>query len=157
MPAGYDLAISNPPYFKLPGTDSRATAASSIVHGQPNVYALFMSLTAALLAPSGVMVTITPRSFATGDYFRRFREHFFKTVAPEAIHLFHSRKSAFRSDEVLQENMILRSRRTVAKPTSRVLITTSHGAEDLSRPLRHKATLRSVVDPASPGAILSIP
>lgn len=74
---GYDIAIANPPYFKLLKDDPRARAASHIVHGQPNIYAIFMAIMASLLREDGIMVTITPRSFTTGEYFRRFREVLF--------------------------------------------------------------------------------
>ncbi|HMA34236.1 MAG TPA: Eco57I restriction-modification methylase domain-containing protein, partial [Chloroflexia bacterium] len=104
-PGNYDLAIANPPYFKLPKSDPRARAAASIVHGQPNIYALFLAITGQLLAPGGVMVTITPRSFTTGDYFRLFRQYFFDTVTPEAVHLFQSRTATFQQDAVLQETV----------------------------------------------------
>jgi len=38
----YDIVISNPPYFKIPKEDKRATVAKSIVWGQPNIYSIFM-------------------------------------------------------------------------------------------------------------------
>jgi adenine-specific DNA-methyltransferase len=153
----YDVAISNPPYFKLQKLDRRAVAASSIVHGQPNIYALFMSITASLLAENGVMVTITPRSFAAGDYFRRFRQHLFATVLPEAVHVFHSRKEAFRKDEVLQENVILRLRRKRFSTSATVSVSTSIGAADLKRREIRKVPLASVVDPKSRDVVFSIP
>ena len=58
--SGYDLVISNPPYFKLSKSDPRAVAAGSIVHGQPNIYALFMAVSAELLSESGELVYIVP-------------------------------------------------------------------------------------------------
>jgi adenine-specific DNA-methyltransferase len=52
----FDVVISNPPYFKLSKTDPRAKAAAAIVHGQPNIYAIFMALGAALLNADGQLV-----------------------------------------------------------------------------------------------------
>lgn len=153
----YDLAISNPPYFKLRKTDLRAVAASSIVHGQPNIYALFMAITASLLGRRGVMVTITPRSFATGDYFRRFRQHFLSAVVPEAVHLFHSRKEAFKADTVLQENVIIRSRRTPPSPASRVTVSTSSGVGDIQGRRTRQVPLEAIVDLKSCELTLHIP
>ena len=43
----YGLVISNPPYFKIGKDDPRAVAWASVVHGQPNIYALFMAISAA--------------------------------------------------------------------------------------------------------------
>lgn len=151
----YDLAIANPPYFKLLKDDRRARAAAHIVHGQPNIYAIFMAIMASLLREGGVMVTITPRSFATGEYFRRFREVLFATVLPEAIHLFGSRTDAFRKDEILQENVIIRARRT--RTESKVTITTSAGVRDLDQRKSRSVPLRDVVDLRSRDLAVHIP
>ncbi len=105
----FDMAVSNPPYFKIPKADPRAQAASTVIHGQPNIYALFMAATASVLKPGGQLVFITPRSYASGPYFRLFRERFFASIKPESIHVFHSRTDAFKRDEVLQENVILKA------------------------------------------------
>jgi adenine-specific DNA-methyltransferase len=155
-PAPYDVAILNPPYFKLQKSDPRARAAGEIVHGQPNIYALFMAITASLLHEKGVMVSITPRSFTTGDYFRRFREHLFSQVTPEAIHLFHSRQDAFAKDEVLQENVIIRARKEPPHGKS-VAVSTSSGVSDLSERTTRKVPLESVVDLSSRELVFHIP
>lgn len=102
----FDAIISNPPYFKIAKTDPRAVAASTVVHGQPNIYALFMAVGAALLRRDGDFVFITPRSFASGTYFRRFRSVLFDVIRPKEVHVFGSRRDAFGRDEVLQENII---------------------------------------------------
>lgn len=104
----YDLVIANPPYFKIPKCDPRAQAATSVVHGQPNIYALFMAAGAALLCEGGEFLFITPRSFTSGPYFRLFRQRFFASVRPTGVHVFGSRREAFGRDEVLQENIILK-------------------------------------------------
>src|SRR5277367_3586652 len=79
-----------------------------VVHGQPNIYALFMAVTASLLRNGGEFLFITPRSFASGPYFRLFREKFFAAVRPVGVHVFGSRREAFGRDEVLQESIILK-------------------------------------------------
>ena len=103
----FDMAIANPPYFKISRSDPRATAVPDVVHGQPNIYALFFAVSAALLRGQGDLVFITPRSFASGPYFRRFRTLFFDMIRPVRIHVLNSRRDAFRRDAVLQENVIL--------------------------------------------------
>lgn len=153
----FDVAIANPPYFKLQKDDRRARAAAHIVHGQPNIYAIFMAIMASLLMVDGVMVTITPRSFTTGDYFRRFREVLFSSVVPESLHLFGSRKDAFRKDEVLQENVIMRARRGEPRPRHRVTITSSAGVSDLDAPSKRTVPLRDVVDLDSRDQSVHIP
>lgn len=154
---GYDIAISNPPYFKLQKQDPRARAAAEIVHGQPNIYALFMAIMAGLLKEKGTMVTITPRSFAAGDYFRRFRQALFSTVIPEAVHLFGSRRDAFRTDEILQENVILSARRIPAAKKHHVTVSTSRGVGDLGTRSRREVPLARVVDLHSRSVTLHIP
>jgi adenine-specific DNA-methyltransferase len=154
---GYDIAISNPPYFKLQKQDPRARAAAEIVHGQPNIYAIFMAIMAGMLKEKGTMVTITPRSFAAGDYFRRFRQALFSIVIPEAVHLFGSRRDAFRTDEILQENVILSARRISAEQKHHVTVSTSLGVGDLEARSRRQVPLARVVDLKSRSVTLHIP
>ncbi|MEX2176868.1 MAG: Eco57I restriction-modification methylase domain-containing protein [Pirellulaceae bacterium] len=103
----FHLAILNPPYYKLRKDSPQAQAMPYVVHGQPNIYALFMAATADLLLPQGQMVAITPRSYFNGPYFKRFRRWFFDRMVARQIHVFESRTEAFRDDGVLQENVIL--------------------------------------------------
>lgn len=127
--ARFDLAITNPPYFKLRKDSEHARAMPHVVHGQPNIYALFLALAADLLRDNGYLVGITPRSYFNGPYFRRFRHWFFDRVSPRQIHLFESRKEAFRNDDVLQENVILCAQKSADH--SDVTVTVSNG-RDLS-------------------------
>jgi adenine-specific DNA-methyltransferase len=78
--ATFDIVISNPPYFKIPKEDKRAMAAKSIIWGQPNIYSIFMMVATNLLKQGGELIFITPRSFASGNYFRAFREVFRKVT-----------------------------------------------------------------------------
>lgn len=157
LPAPYDIAILNPPYFKLQKADPRARAAAEIVHGQPNIYALFMSIAASLLANDAVLVSITPRSFTTGDYFKSFRAHLFSQMTPEAIHLFDSRQDAFAKDEVLQENVILKARRAKPSREPEVTLTTSTGIHDLKDRRSRTVPLSAVVNLASRDLVVHIP
>jgi adenine-specific DNA-methyltransferase len=125
--------------------------------GQPNIYAIFMAIMASLLREGGELVTITPRSFTTGDYFRRFREVFFSQVVPEAVHLFGFRTDAFRKNEVLQENVIMRAVRKSPEPGSTVMITTSAGTRDLDNRRTRVVALLDVVDLESRELAVHIP
>ena len=158
--AEYGLVISNPPYFKIGKDDPRAVAWASVVHGQPNIYALFMAISAELLSESGELVYIVPRSFASGPYFKRFRETFFQRVAPAAIHLFESRKEVFKNQTVLQENLIFTGRRRregESVDESQVLVSHSRAAHDLASRRRLLVGMNAVLDPASENRELSIP
>ncbi len=158
--SGYDLVISNPPYFKISKDDPRAVAGASVVHGQPNIYAMFMAISAELLSESGRLVYIVPRSFASGPYFKRFREVFFQSVAPTAIHLFDSRRDVFKSQTVLQESLVLTARRRnrgIESEEVQVLVSHSRGAFDLAKRQEFRVELKSVQDPESVNKELCIP
>ena len=160
-PAHFDAVISNPPYFKLPKSDPRARAVAEIVHGQPNIYALFMAVSAQLLAPQGQFVFITPRSFASGSYFRRFRQHFFETMRPEKVHIFESRREAFGRDSVLQENIIIVARRvdgrSLREENANVLVSSSKGFRDLSKIRPRIVPLNAILDLRVAGNVLRVP
>lgn len=157
----FDAIISNPPYLKIPKSDPRSQAAALVVHGQPNLYALFMAVSATLLKPGGELIVISPRSYAAGPYFRLFRERFFSIMRPEVIHLFGSRRDAFRRDEVLQENVILRARREdgwLKRPLCEtVQISFSSGIHDLANAKRREVPLHEVLDWSSSYKVLRIP
>ena len=123
---GYDFVVSNPPYFKLKKESPQATKMSSIVKGQPNIYALFMALSAQLLKNGGQMTVITPRSYCSGAYFRVFRKWFFKYMKPVKIHIFKSRKQIFKKYNVLQEMLILTAVKSSNTP-KKIQVTTSIG------------------------------
>jgi adenine-specific DNA-methyltransferase len=143
----FDLAILNPPYFKVNQTDIRARLVKDIAHGRTNMYTMFMSLAASSLRVGGHFVSITPRSFASGAYFRRFRQQFFGAITPELIHVFESRRSAFEDANVLQENIIIAGVRkgitSVSSPF--VTISRSRGLDDLAHPLIQQVQRRLIV------------
>jgi adenine-specific DNA-methyltransferase len=104
LKADFDIAISNPPYFKM---------SPSKPHGgdAPNAYARFMEVAAALLRAGGDLVFIVPRSFTAGYYFRRFRRRISSSLQLALVHVFESRSKAFKKDDVLQENIIVHYRK----------------------------------------------
>lgn len=158
---GFDVIISNPPYFKIPITDPRAKAAATVVRGQPNLYAIFMAVSAALLREEGELIFITPRSYSAGPYFQLFREHFFEKMLPKKIHLFDSRKDAFNKDQVLQENVILHAKKesnwTKNSLNGSVQISVSAGLSDLDSLNRRLVPIKSVLDSRVKGKVLRIP
>ena len=123
----FHLVIMNPPYFELRKDSDYAKAMRHVVHGQPNIYALFMAAAVDLLLDGGEIVAITPRSYFSGPYFKKFRHWFFERVAPRQIHVFKSRVDAFRDDQVLQENVILLGQKAGAPGD--VVLTSSAGRD----------------------------
>lgn len=152
----FDLIVANPPYFKIPKSDTRARYAKDVVHGQPNIYGLFMAVGAAMLRPGGEISVIVPRSFASGSYFQALRERFFGMVRPTRTHVFTSRQDAFGRDEVLQENVILTGVREDGWSDGTVLIGESAGIDDIDVPPR-VYPLVDVLEPVSEARCLRFP
>jgi adenine-specific DNA-methyltransferase len=101
-------AILNPPYKKV-GTTSRPRLLLRQVGIETvNLYTAFLALAILLMAPGGQLVAIVPRSFCNGPYYRPFRQLLLRECAIDRLHVFESRSSAFRDDEVLQENLIIK-------------------------------------------------
>lgn len=108
QPIYYDYIISNPPYYKLNKNSPYTQIMSEFVSGQPNIYSFFMALSLEMLKDAGQMVFITPRSFCSGLYFKRFRKWLLEHGNINNIHVFESRKDVFTKEKVLQENVIMR-------------------------------------------------
>jgi adenine-specific DNA-methyltransferase len=154
----FDIVISNPPYFKISKDDMRAVIAKSIVYGQPNIYSVFLMAAAKLLKTEGELIFITPRSFSSGNYFRAFRDEFFKTIKIDTIHLFDSRRDAFNRDNILQETLIMKGIKTnYNRLTSRVFLTHSSGTKDLAFPLNKEYRIDELIDFNSIEKILHLP
>ncbi len=103
----YDLAILNPPYKKITGNSLDRILLSKVGIDTHNLYSAFVALSLKLLRSKGQLVSITPRSFCNGPYFKPFRENILKTSCISNIHIFDSRTKTFREDNVLLENLIL--------------------------------------------------
>lgn len=155
----FDLAILNPPYFKINQKDSRTKLVKDIAEGRTNMYTLFMSLVASSLRVGGHYVSITPRSFASGAYFQHFRREFFNTIAPELIHIFDSRQSAFEDADVLQENIILAGvKKGITLPsTSSITISRSRGLNDLKTPMLQQIPRQVIIDEQGKDFVLHLP
>lgn len=98
--------ILNPPYKKINSTSAHRRALRQFGIETTNLYSAFVALALKSLAEGGELVAITPRSFCNGTYFRPFRELLLNQAAFVQVHIFGSRTHAFKSDEVLQENVI---------------------------------------------------
>ena len=82
----YDVIISNPPYKKLAKSSEESEVVNDIVFGQPNIYFIFMAMALHLLKPNGEMIFITPRSFTSGAYFKKFRGYLLDNSSIKKIH-----------------------------------------------------------------------
>lgn len=123
-PVKYDFVIGNPPYMKIPKDAPETTAMPAVCYGAPNMYFIFASMSLFNLKEEGEMVYIIPRSWTSGAYFKRFREFFLTEGKIEHIHLFVSRNKVFDKEDVLQETIIVKVRKTCINPKE-VTITSS--------------------------------
>lgn len=105
----YDCIISNPPYYKLDRASPQAIIMRNFLSGHPNIYALFMVLSAKMLRENGEMVFITPRSFCSGMYYQKFRKWFLNSTCITQLHIFESRTDVFSIDNILQENILIKA------------------------------------------------
>ncbi len=143
---GYDFVISNPPYYKLKKESPQVIKMKDIINGLPNIYLLFMALSAKLLKNDGQMTVLTPRSYCSGLYFKDFRNWFFEIVKPLKIHLFDSRKDVFKKYNVLQEIIILTAIKTSTVPEN-ISISVSNGVPSKNElRIRNTAYNRIIVE-----------
>jgi adenine-specific DNA-methyltransferase len=119
----YSHVIMNPPYKKISAASRHREALRQAGIETSNLYTGFMFLAAQKLRPGGEMVAIIPRSFCNGPYFKPFRQKFLSMMALRHIHVFETRNTAFKDDDVLQENIIIHAIKD-EEPTN-VTITTS--------------------------------
>lgn len=153
----FDIIISNPPYFKLSKEDQRARVSQSIINGQPNIYSLFMGISAGLLNDDGQLIFIVPRSFTSGRYFRLFRNYFLRKIEISFIHLFKTRKDTFSKDSVLQETLIIKGYKKNSSEVSPIIISSSEGIFDLNKPRQKSYPQQDLIDMRSIEKIIHLP
>ena len=107
----YTHAILNPPYKKINSQSAHRHELRALGIETVNLYSAFVALAVMQTADGGQIVAIIPRSFCNGPYYRPFREFVLQRAALRHIHLFDSRTTAFKDDDVLQENIIIRLER----------------------------------------------
>lgn len=158
-PPRFNAAIVNPPYRKLASGSLERRALSAAGIETSNLYTAFLSLLFRVVEPGAELVTINPRSFCSGSYFRSFRRELMHTMALQSVHLIDSRRATFSADNVLQETVILHCRRKVGSSSAQpatVLVSHSVGApagDSLGRPV----ATSDLVSPTDPEAFVHLP
>lgn len=152
----YDFthAILNPPYKKIGSSSSARLLLRSVGIETVNLYSAFVALTVATAAPGGQIVAIIPRSFCNGPYYRPFRDFILKRAAIRHMHLFESRNKAFRDDDVLQENIIIRLERGGQQGPVMVSTSTDDSFSDL---ITNEHPFDRIVFPDDPERFIHVP
>lgn len=154
----FDVSVINPPYFKYSAKDSPyAKVAADLYHGDPNIYASFSAIAMACMKDGGQMVTITPRSFTNGLYFKGFRSYLLTESALDLIHIFKHRDKVFKNDNsaVLQENIICRFVKSSAKQT--VTVRSSECDASINNAVQEQYPLELIIDSSNDQRIIRIP
>jgi adenine-specific DNA-methyltransferase len=148
----WDVVIMNPPYRKISSKGKERALLSLCGIETSNLYAGFVALALRFLAGSGQLTAITPRSFANGAYFRKFRHDLLKRTSLRRIHIFERRDRVFSDSEVLQENVIFHAAAT--KVPSDVIVSVSRGYDD--EPILHTVPYEHVVSANDPQQFIHI-
>jgi adenine-specific DNA-methyltransferase len=157
-PPRFDVSVVNPPYRKIGALSAERRALQRLGIETSNLYAGFLALIHRLLVPGGQLVAITPRSFCNGPYFRWFREDLLSALSLARIHLFDSRRAAFRDDGVLQENIIFHAFKAPDR-TSSIIVSQCRGVGlDAADAMQMEEVPRSeMVHPTDPEKFIHIP
>ncbi|MEI6643956.1 MAG: Eco57I restriction-modification methylase domain-containing protein [Novosphingobium sp.] len=116
----YNCVILNPPYAKIgSGSDWRA-ALRTLGIETVNLYTAFVGLAVLQMERGGELVAITPRSFCNGPYYQPIRDLILGECALQALHVFEDRRTTFKDDDVLQENLIFQLRKDGDQGTVRL-------------------------------------
>ncbi|WP_295455847.1 Eco57I restriction-modification methylase domain-containing protein [uncultured Thiodictyon sp.] len=151
---GFTHAILNPPYKKISSNSRHRLLLRQAGIETVNLYSAFVALALLLMAPGGQLVAIIPRSFCNGPYYRPFRNLLLERAAIRHLHLFESRTQAFKDDDVLQENIIIRLE--LGAPQGQVTISTS--TDDRFADLcRHDYAFDRIVRADDPQRFIHIP
>lgn len=149
----FNCAILNPPYKKIGAKSEERRLLKAINADSSNIYTGFLAAAVHLLEDGGELVAITPRSFCNGSYFRGFRAFFLEAMGLTHLHVFESRQQAFKDDEVLQENIIMRAVKSGAK--DKVTITCGVDAND-HEPLTRTSKYSGVVNSNDPQSFIYV-
>jgi len=151
---GYTHAILNPPYKKINSQSAHRLALRTVGIETVNLYSAFVALAVGEAAPGGQIVAIIPRSFCNGPYYRPFRDFILERAAIRHLHLFDSRSKAFKDDEVLQENIIIRLECGGQQGTVTVTTSTDDSFSDLTT---HEHPFDRIVFPDDPERFIHVP
>ena len=151
---GTTHAILNPPYKKLNSDSIHRALIRKVGIETVNLYTAFVALAVLLMQRNGEIVAIIPRSFCNGPYYRPFRRLIFRTCSLDSIHVFESRTRAFKDDDVLQENVIIKLVR--GKAQGDIVVSSSHD-QRLTDYSERTLPFAEIVKPTDPEVFIHVP
>jgi DNA modification methylase/predicted RNA methylase len=146
--------IMNPPYRKIASSSAARLLLRQVDIETVNLYSAFVALSIKLLKKGGQLVAIVPRSFCNGPYYRPFRKLILSECAIAHIHLFGSRKSAFKDDKVLQENVVIKLIKEAGQRTVDISLSTDDSFADYEM---HTHAFSRIVAPDDLEVFINIP
>jgi hypothetical protein len=153
-PRRYTHAILNPPYKKISSLSRHRLILRQVGIETVNLYSAFVASALSLMKPGGQLVAIVPRSFCNGPYYRPFRDFVLNRAALRHVHLFASRSNAFKDDDVLQENVIIRLECLGTQGDVMVSNSTDDSFSDL---VAHEHPFDRIVLPDDPERFIHVP
>jgi len=116
-PQQYDVVVCNPPYRKLTQAEVEQHRAkfADVIQGQPNLYALFIQLSAKLTKRDGVVGLVTPTSFLSGQNFSFLRTYLLNNTNVKHIGIIRDRLRVYLDVEQDTALTIIRPRKRVAQ------------------------------------------
>jgi len=147
-------AILNPPYKKINSLSNHRLILRQVGIETVNLYSAFVALAIDRMKSGGQLVAIIPRSFCNGPYYRPFREFLLNRAALRHLHLFASRTKAFKDDDVLQENVIIRLECGGIQGNVTVSNSTDDSFSDL---VTHEQPFGRIVFPDDPEKFIHVP
>ncbi len=154
VPGRFTHVILNPPYKKINSDSAHRLTLRQAGVETVNLYSAFVALSLLLMKRGGQLVAIIPRSFCNGPYYRPFREFLLHHAALRHIHLFGSRNKAFKDDDVLQENVIIRLERGASHGNVTVSNSTDDSFADL---VTHEHPFDRIVFPDDQEKFIHVP
>lgn len=150
----YSHIIMNPPYKKISSNSNYRKILKENNVDTVNLYSAFVGISIKMLEKDGQLVAIIPRSFCNGPYYKSFRELILKETIIEHIHLFKARNEAFKEDGVLQENMIIKLKKSNEKKNIKVSLSSDATFSDYKE---NEFNFKDIVIPNDKERFIHIP